>query len=119
MKTNVLLSLALVAALALGFWAGRHMTQRLESDGGRPGNLPPIQTSSTTATSGAAYLAEGTAEKLTVEQIAERLERECKHGVWRRTKEWNAIFNSLTSAELAQLARLGVTSFARVLRFLA
>src|SRR5215831_13080583 len=63
MKTNVLVSLALVAALALGFWAGRHVTQRLESDGGWPANLPPIQTSSTTAKSGAAYLAEGTPEK--------------------------------------------------------
>ena len=42
-------------------------------------------------------------EKLSVEQIVARLESECQHGIWRPTREWEIIFNSLSPAQIDRL----------------
>src|SRR4029077_5914666 len=66
---------------------------------------PPCQTTARAAQAGAGYLAYGAKEKLTVEQIAVRLEMECRQGIWRRTKEWTTLFNSLSPAEIGRLMK--------------
>ena len=44
------------------------------------------------------------ARRYEVTEVIARIERECQHGVWRRTKEWEVIFHSLPKADLARLA---------------
>src|SRR5690349_11876166 len=82
---KLLLILAVGATFAAGFWLGRN---RLSSAPPKQAatDLPPVKTAERAAKIGAAYLSAGVTEKLSVEQIAIRLEVECNRGVWRRSK---------------------------------
>src|SRR5207249_1901408 len=90
MKKPLLLICVAVLTLVVGFWLGRSTVPPLgELEGPTlPGGRKSVLSARKTAGS-----------KLSVEEIATRLENECRRGIWHRTKEWETIFNALTGPE--------------------
>ena len=90
-------SLALLAALAAGFWFGRGSASASARSAARGPAAP--------GASGFAVVSPGAAraEPLTVAQIVERIAAECRNGIWRRTPEWDAILRALAPGDLAEL----------------
>jgi hypothetical protein len=111
MKKLLLSLFVLTATLGAGFWFGRITSSHTrgtsfdarDTSSHAPYAVAPLQTSERTAQAGGAYPSAGPMQKPSVEQIAARLRSECQRGIWRRTKEWEVIFNSLTPAEVGRL----------------
>lgn len=102
MKKTVFFLFLLLTALGAGFWFSRANSSHTTSFPGLNAPGSP-ETPGRTARGGTTNLGGSVTEKLTIEQIVARLEDECQHGIWQRTKEWEIIFNSLSPAEMGQL----------------
>jgi len=92
----LLFTLALAATIAAGFWFGRTTApaRRVSDESLRKisGSARPD-----------ASLADASNQSLTIERLIERLELECKRGVWRQTREWATLLGGLSASDLAHL----------------
>src|SRR5689334_14935619 len=99
MKPLPALGVGVAAALALGFWIGRHFPIEREPQARTFGNITRLARSAAVAETQPAGAA-----KLPVEEIIARLRSSDRPPALQPTEEWETMFLSLSADELARVA---------------